>query len=85
MGFRPNSIALLNTIRAYVPDRIVLGGGLGMSLDLKAIRLRLRDLCWKEEIGKYVEDISVIVKAKMEPGEAGIRGAILMGSSPPLL
>jgi len=79
------AIALLNTIRAYVPDRIVLGGGLGMSLDLKAVRLRLRDLCWKEEIGKYVEDISVIVKAKMEPGEAGIRGAILMGSSSPLL
>lgn len=74
------SIVLLNTIRAYVPDRIVLGGGIGTSLDLKALRESLRNICWKEEIGKYVEDCSVIVKAELEPGEAGVRGAMLLAS-----
>ena len=71
---------MLNTIRAYVPDRIVLGGGIGTSLDLKALRESLRNICWKEEIGKYVEDCSVIVKAELEPGEAGVRGAMLLAS-----
>ena len=75
------TIALLNTIRAYVPDRIVVGGGLGSSLDLKTLRKHLRDICWKEEIGKYVDDHSVIVKAELEPGEAGVRGATLLATS----